>query len=209
MAGCPRGGYVQNLGFHFLAPLFSDFPGEAPELAAIRAWIPGFRLDVWRRLLKRGAVPDGDLATQISRCFPDYLLNATHPLEGVTDLLKTLTPRFRLGMVTNRPDDLQVAKLRAAGLTERFQFVATSGALGFGKPDPRIFIQALKELDLTAQEAIMIGDNPVNDVQGALDAGLKPIWLRTRDQDETRIPKTVPRVNSVEQLLDVINHLAG
>lgn len=99
--------------------------------------------------------------------------------------------------------------MRAAGLTERFQFVATSGALGFGKPDPRIFIQALKELDLTAQEAIMIGDNPVNDVQGALDAGLKPIWLRTRDQDETRIPKTVPRVNSVEQLLDVINHLAG
>ncbi len=203
----PEPTYVRSLGFHFLAPLVSAFPGDAPELAAIRAWLPSFRLDVWRKVLKRGGAKDNLMAARVAELFPTYLLAATRPMDGVTNLLAALTRRFRLGIVTNGPADLQLGKLRAAGLAESFQVISVSGALGFGKPDPRIFTQTLQELELPPNEVVMIGDNPVNDIQGGLDAGLQTIWLQIENQAEASVPETVPVAHSVADLFDIINGL--
>ena len=45
------------------------------------------------------------------------------------------------------------------------------------KPDPRIFRYAEQETGATPDTTIMIGDNPDNDIQGALDAGWQAIYL--------------------------------
>ncbi len=203
----PEPTYLRNLGFHFFAPLVSAFPGDAPELATIRAWLPDFRMSVWRRVLKRAGAKNNAIAAIVSQRFPAHMLNAARPMDGVTELLAALTPRFKLGLVTNGPDDLQIGKLRAAGLADSFQVISISGALGIGKPDPRIFARTLQELDLMPNEVVMIGDNPVNDIRGGLDAGLKTIWLQIENQAEASVPDAVPVVHAVEDLLDVINSL--
>ena len=205
----PESTYLQSLGFHFLSPLVSDLPGDQPEFTTVRAWIPEFRFGVWRRVLKRSDLGDAAMASQVAQLFPDQLLKAVKPMTGVTELLETLSARFRLGIVTNGPTDLQVGKLHAAGLSGRFAVIAVSGSLGVGKPDPQIFTHALQDLELAANETVMIGDNLVNDIQGGLDAGLTPIWLQTKDQTDTQIPKNVPVVRGAGELLAVIDTLAS
>ena len=46
-----------------------------------------------------------------------------------------------------------------------------------GKPMPHIFRAALARLAVRPAEAVMIGDSPISDVQGAQGAGIKTIWL--------------------------------
>jgi HAD superfamily hydrolase (TIGR01450 family) len=58
--------------------------------------------------------------------------------------------------------------------------VATAAGLRpeiVGKPMPYIFRVALARLDVSSQEAAMVGDSLVSDVRGAQAVGLRTIWL--------------------------------
>jgi FMN phosphatase YigB (HAD superfamily) len=53
--------------------------------------------------------------------------------------------------------------------------------VGVAKPEPRIFEIALEQLGVSAPRlAIHVGDSWAADVEGALAAGWKPIWYRSR-----------------------------
>jgi putative hydrolase of the HAD superfamily len=55
--------------------------------------------------------------------------------------------------------------------------VAISGTLGVAKPDPRIFKAALDEAGADPAATVHVGDQPVNDVAGALAAGITPVLI--------------------------------
>ena len=54
-----------------------------------------------------------------------------------------------------------------------------SSAEIFGKPSKHFFNQALKRINLDKNEVVVIGDDPFSDIQGALNAGLKGVLVRT------------------------------
>jgi len=62
-------------------------------------------------------------------------------------------------------------------LLEYFKYLAISGEIGYKKPDPQIFNITLEKLDLRPQEVVFIGDSN-EDIQGALNAGIKPILIQ-------------------------------
>ena len=49
----------------------------------------------------------------------------------------------------------------------------------FGKPSKEYFLQALKKLNLSPDEVIVIGDDLESDIQGAINAGINAILVRT------------------------------
>lgn len=67
--------------------------------------------------------------------------------------------------------------LREFELDNYFQAAVASGEVGLSKPDPYIFHQALKKLNLTADQVLHVGPSINLDVTGALRAGLTPVWL--------------------------------
>jgi HAD superfamily hydrolase (TIGR01549 family) len=77
-------------------------------------------------------------------------------------------------VLSNGWNPLQEAKARRAGFTGR---VIASGDLGVQKPDPKAFAVLVDELGGDPERCFYIGDDPVSDVQGALGAGLRAIWL--------------------------------
>ena len=82
------------------------------------------------------------------------------------------------GIVTNGAKS-QHTKLRAAGLEELASFIIVSEEVGYEKPDPRIFRDALMATGLTVPEAVLfVGDNPVADIDGAKKFGMKAAWIR-------------------------------
>jgi len=50
------------------------------------------------------------------------------------------------------------------------------------KPDPRIFKQLLKKTKCKPEEAIMIGDNPIDDARPAKKLGLNAITYKNYKQ---------------------------
>jgi putative hydrolase of the HAD superfamily len=144
--------------------LIAAFAGDAPELAAIRGYLPRFRaetfgdgrLELWQR-------------TRIERqtSFPHAA--------GVLALLRR---HVRLALVTNGASDLQRRKLAISGLEEHFDVVVASCDVGVGKRDPAIFEAALDGLGVSAAEAVMVGNDRERDIEGAAAAGMRSLWIQ-------------------------------
>ncbi|MDP2311024.1 MAG: HAD-IA family hydrolase [Pseudomonadota bacterium] len=83
-------------------------------------------------------------------------------------------------IVTNGLRRLQRAKLVCAGLVGRVDHVCISDEVGAEKPDPAIFHAALACAGCGPEDALMIGDHPVNDIAGALGVGIPAVFVRSR-----------------------------
>lgn len=99
-------------------------------------------------------------------------------MDGALEVLAALQAKgFSLGIITNGSLRSQRAKIDQLGLQAYCQAIVISGAVGIKKPDPAIFHHALNELSVPPASAWFVGDHPVNDIAGAQQAGLTPVWL--------------------------------
>jgi len=81
-----------------------------------------------------------------------------------------------------------------------------SGKRGFsvGKPAPLIFETAMKRAGCTRKETVMIGDQEDTDVEGANNAGIDSILVRTGVYDGKRKTKATAIIGSVDELTELI-----
>jgi putative hydrolase of the HAD superfamily len=93
-------------------------------------------------------------------------------------LLEELRGRYRLAVVSNfdyTPTALGI--LQAAGVASFFETILVSDAVGWRKPAPVIFQEALNRLGLDARQALFVGDRADIDVAGALAVGMDVAWM--------------------------------
>lgn len=115
------------------------------------------------------------------------------PLPYAEQLLKDIKAAgYKLGVITNGPDDFQKNKLRMIGVLDLFDDVLTSGAfaeqcgvsdprdLRIRKPGREIFDEEARRLGEDSGELYYVGDSPINDYVGAKKAGYVPVWLSVR-----------------------------
>jgi putative hydrolase of the HAD superfamily len=84
---------------------------------------------------------------------------------------------LRLGIISNGRTVIQKAKIQHAGIANYFEHIVISEAVGLKKPAHEIFDHALALFDLTADQALFVGDHWENDIVGAQNAGMTAIWL--------------------------------
>lgn len=129
----------------------------------------------------------------------NVIFNETVPL------LKELRARgIKTGVITNGPSVLQHTKLDNSGLLPYCDIVVVSGDINIHKPDAAIFIYTADKLGLKAEECLYVGDHPVNDIEGALGAGMKAVrmnWGWFKDKD---LRSDVPVVDNI---YDVIKYV--
>lgn len=115
--------------------------------------------------------------------FLQEILACSQPLRGVEQTLSRLHGRVGLGIITNGFADVQRARLNRSRLDRYFDFMLISEEEGVTKPDPRIFLSALTRMpDVSAEDVLMVGDNPGTDVAGATAAGMDSCWFNLRHQ---------------------------
>lgn len=81
-----------------------------------------------------------------------------------------------VGVVTNAATELQERKLKAAGLGDLPVLVGVD-TLGFGKPDPRVFLEGARRLGTEPSRTAYVGDEPAVDALAARQASLTGVWL--------------------------------
>jgi putative hydrolase of the HAD superfamily len=123
-------------------------------------------------------VPDDALFDRYA-AVKERMWEGIQPLPGLDALLSGLRAAgLRLGLLTNGPSELQRRKIGLLALEERLDALAISGEIGAAKPDAIAYERALTLLGTSAHETAMVGDDRVNDIDGALAAGLaRAVWL--------------------------------
>ncbi len=123
--------------------------------------------------------------------------------EEVYPVLEALRPRYRLAVLSNSDDDFLTAALDRNGL--RFDTVVTSEQAGAIKPDPAIFHHLARRLGLRPVQILYAGDNPIPDLLGPRQAGLKVAWVnRTGARRPRRVPAPDIRVRSLTELVPAL-----
>ena len=117
-------------------------------------------------------------------------------VDGALELLQALHGQVHLGVVTNNTLAEQTEKLATFGLAEFVDVLVTSEEIGVAKPEPSIFNAALHRLGVTPEEAVMVGDSWLHDVQGDIGAGIAAVWFnRTGEQHPELGP--VPEITAL------------
>lgn len=81
-----------------------------------------------------------------------------------------------LGILSNYGTHL-LDLLPKLGIFDYFDFIIVSAIVGITKPDPRIFRIAIEEAGVPPEQILYIGDNPVDDIQGANNMGIDAILI--------------------------------
>lgn len=94
----------------------------------------------------------------------------------VREVLEALAPRYELMVISNFDGRLRHI-FSHLSISQYFGHIFLSSELGVDKPDPLIFLRALKSCGFAPHEVLHVGDDPVRDAAGAKEAGLATLHL--------------------------------
>jgi len=117
-----------------------------------------------------------ELAPALTALYVRHYPRIEAPVCGARRVIERLSVRYRLGVVSNGMPDIQYQKLETLGIRHFFGCILLSGETGIEKPDPWIFRQAAKHLDVGPEDCLHVGDTYGTDVAGAHAAGMRACW---------------------------------
>ena len=137
-----------------------------------------------------------------------YTCRVFQDTDIVLDMLKQAG--FLLGIITNGSGH-QMTNIRAINIEHYFDVILISEWEGVKKPEPEIFHRALGKLRVSASESVFIGDNPIADIAGAGQVGMKTIWKRDNPEQESVTADAVADavIDNLSELLTVLQQLNG
>jgi phosphoglycolate phosphatase len=108
--------------------------------------------------------------------YRSHIADLSRPYPGVEETLAAFQAEgARMGVLTNKPQDLSMLLISKLGLDKYFAAIFGQGRVPYTKPDARIFQDVVREIGGAGAGALMIGDS-ITDVQTAR-AGRAPVIL--------------------------------
>lgn len=134
------------------------------------------RVERFRRLAAELGLPDLPLK-EISVFYLEVLSGQRQLLPGALAAVRRLAGEFPLALITNGIASVQRGRLSASPLSRYFQVLVISEEVGFAKPDPRIFVPALRRIGVGTGEVLYVGDSVTSDMAAARNAGMDFCWF--------------------------------
>ncbi|EPY73027.1 haloacid dehalogenase-like hydrolase domain-containing protein 3 [Camelus ferus] len=169
-------------------------------------------LDVVLQTFHRAGVQDARAVAPIAdQLYKDFSNPCTwQVLQGAEATLRECQKRgLRLAVVSNFDRRLE-GILVGLGLREHFEFVLTSEAAGWPKPDPRIFREALRLAQVEPAAAAHVGDSYPLDYKGARAIGMHSFLVAGPEPLDPEVKDSIPQEHilpSLPHLLPALDHL--
>ena len=125
--------------------------------------------------------------------------NAVTLFDDASDLLPNLKQRYTVGAITNGNADVHYI-----GVGHLFDFVVSAAQAGAAKPSPVIFNRALDHAGIPAARAVHVGDDPITDVRGASEAGMRTVWFNPARAPWPSGPRPDAEIASLPELHGVL-----
>ncbi|MCK4952929.1 HAD family hydrolase [Candidatus Bathyarchaeota archaeon] len=157
------------------------------------------RLEAFKQTLKDVGRPNDKLASYLNQVYLKHRFEDIELFNDVLPALETLREKYTLGLLSNGNSYPE-----RCGLEGIFQFIVFSQDYGVEKPDPKIFRLALKKSGCSEQEFLHVGDSLENDIMGAVNAGIKCVWVNRQRMKNTLGFKIEYETDSLLKLLEIL-----
>jgi HAD superfamily hydrolase (TIGR01549 family) len=168
--------YNHDLFIHYTASIIEHMGGRGPDVIEVARKI----YDQW----------------SVNHHFEMY--------DDVAGVMEELQKRgLLLGLISNSHRSLDA--FREHFSLGNFITVSVSGAEhGWMKPHRSIFDRALERANVTAAEAMMVGDSFKHDIEGALNAGWRAVLLKRSGEVPCALPPDLPVIKTLPELLPLL-----
>ncbi len=125
-------------------------------------------------------------------------------MPGLLEILQRFRGKLKLGVATSSPLVMAQAGLAAVGALSYFDAITAGDEIQRGKPDPQIYLTAMKKLDVTPEESVVLEDAPLG-AEAGFRAGAFVVAVPsplTADQDFSKVSHA--RVNDLFDAADLI-----
>jgi putative hydrolase of the HAD superfamily len=119
---------------------------------------------------------------------------------GTAEQLHEIAERYEIAVISNADGKIEDV-LQKCGIAQCFRTITDSGLVGYEKPHPEIFRQALNRMNAAPEESLYVGDVYSVDYLGATGAGMQAVLM---DVPGAYRDKGVLRVESLEELQVVL-----
>ncbi len=129
-----------------------------------------------------------------------------------TSVLNLLRERgYRLGLLSNTwwAADWHNADLVMHGLAGLIDAIVYTSDLPHSKPHRSVFAEVARRLDVMPDECVMVGDRMVDDVSGALEAGMRGIWRKNESGFPSSIAVPTAEITHLSELPDLLQKWGG
>jgi HAD superfamily hydrolase (TIGR01509 family) len=115
---------------------------------------------------------------------------------GTREQLQQISARYKIGVISNADGKIEDV-LGRCNIADCFRTITDSGLVGYEKPHPEIFRQALHAMNAAPEESLYVGDVYSVDYLGATGAGMRAVLM---DVPGAYRDRGLPRVESLEEL---------
>lgn len=139
----------------------------------------------------------------INKEFTKRVVLIDKDIPGGLKLVKYLKNKgYKLVMLSNGFSEMQYDKIKNSGFDNLFDKIILSDVVGYNKPHPNIFKESLRISKSSPEETIMIGDNYIADIKGAMQSNIDQIWYNPKNESAEEPPTYM--VKSLSEIINIL-----
>lgn len=140
-----------------------------------------------------------------AKVYEAYLAIGHYYVEGAEELLKHLSEKYRLYIVTNGTLSVQKGRIKSAGMRPYFKDIFISEEIGYDKPGKAYFDYCFSRIsNFHRENTVIIGDSLTSDILGGKNAGIRTVWYNpygSQNTSEIQPDYQVGELTEIEKLL--------
>jgi putative hydrolase of the HAD superfamily len=150
-----------------------------------------------------------EVILKLYNAYWDTFLKNIKLRKGVIQTLRKLKQLdIKTAIVSDLTTHIQLRKMSKLGITPYIHILVTSEEAGSEKPNNVMFLLALNKLNVLPSEAVMVGDNPVNDIEGGNAVGLDTVLITSKKSTEFHFSENYQKPNyTIEEIPEILDFL--
>jgi L-ribulose-5-phosphate 4-epimerase len=153
-----------------------------------------------------------DIVLNLYNTYWDTLLENMKLSPGVIEVFDYCQAHdIKIAIVSDLTTKIQLRKLQKLGISDYVDVLVTSEEAGSEKPHAIMFLLTLNKLRVSPEEALMVGDNTVADIEGANFVGLgtvllkKGVLARMPKEDYKKPQYSIKKIKELIGIVDKLN----
>ena len=116
-------------------------------------------------------------SVEIEERYQFLLSENAYLIEGALELIKDVSEKYDVYIVTNGVNETQMKRLVATGIEKYVKDIFISDEIGYQKPSKEFFDIVFSRIhNFNKSRAIIIGDSLTSDIKGGNNAGVDTCW---------------------------------
>ena len=136
----------RDFGLQFPASTYDSYKGR-PDATMFHEVLSGKSVDEIAEVLHR------------KHQWFEKIEHELEPIPGAADFVRWASPRYRLALATSATPRNRAAALMSLGIADCFESIVDTARFQHPKPDPEIFLVAIRDLDLQAADCWIVEDS--------------------------------------------------